>query len=229
MFDQRRVSQERVIGISFVDILIQAVFVLLVALFVGYVDPSVQIVLEQQSEYGQIGKDLCNKVNKDSIEACRDYIKDAKIDVKSDKKDFAEVGEHICRAFEAESPEKCKGIADRELARIRPCLKPISEYSVPPTLTLSLNKPNEIEFIGFSSNYIQRLEQIGDKFRQARVLELDRLKGRTLSPQQVQSDFEFIRENNCYHAVHTRRPGPFSDNDLRDSLAVAGRLRQPIQ
>jgi len=229
MFDQRRVSQERVIGISFVDILIQAVFVLLVALFVGYVDPSVQIVLEEQSEYGQIGKDLCNKVNKDSLEACREYLKDVKIDVKSTKKDYGEVGEYICRSFEADSPENCKSITDRELARIRPCLKPISEYSIPPTLTLSLKNPNEIEFIGFSPTFIQRLEEVGDKVRLARVLELDRLKGRFLTPQQVQSDFDFIREKNCYHSVHTRRPGPYSDNDLRESLAVAGRLRQPIQ
>ena len=203
MFDQRRVSQERVIGISFVDILIQAVFVLLVALFVGYVDPSVQIVLEEQSEYGQIGKDLCNKVNKDSLEACREYLKDVKIDVKSTKKDYGEVGEYICRSFEADSPENCKSITDRELARIRPCLKPISEYSIPPTLTLSLKNPNEIEFIGFSPTFIQRLEEVGDKVRLARVLELDRLKGRFLTPQQVQSDFDFIREKNCYHSVHT--------------------------
>ena len=52
MFDQRRVSQERVIGISFVDILIQAVFVLLVALLVGYVDPEVKAKLDTDSIYG---------------------------------------------------------------------------------------------------------------------------------------------------------------------------------
>ena len=229
MFDQRRVSQERVIGISFVDILIQAVFVLLVALFVGYVDPSVQIVLEEKSEYAQIGKDLCNKVNKDSIEACREYLNDKQTDVEPKKKNYGEVGEHICRSFKADSPEECRSVTDRELARIRPCLKPISEYSIPPTLTLILKNPTEIEFIGFSTNYIQTLEEKGDKVRLARVLELDRLKGRSLTPQQVHSDFDFIRENNCYHAVHTRRPGAFSDNDLRESLDVAGRLRRPNQ
>ena len=46
MFDTRGVSRERIISISFVDILIQAVFLLLLILMVGYIDPQDQLGLE---------------------------------------------------------------------------------------------------------------------------------------------------------------------------------------
>ena len=37
--NQKAVSRERVVGISFVDILIQAVFILFLAVTIGYTDP----------------------------------------------------------------------------------------------------------------------------------------------------------------------------------------------
>ena len=69
--NQKAVSRERVIGISFVDILIQAVFILFLALTVGYTDP---MNLFKIKEYEQAGRDLCNKVNKDSVTECREVI-----------------------------------------------------------------------------------------------------------------------------------------------------------
>jgi hypothetical protein len=70
-FDRKAVSRERVIGISFVDILIQAVFLLLVALSVGFTDP---LNLLRIKEFEQVGKDLCNKVNKDDPKECQQVI-----------------------------------------------------------------------------------------------------------------------------------------------------------
>ena len=70
-FDRKAVSRERVIGISFVDILIQAVFLLFVALSVGFTDP---LNLLRIKEFEQVGKDLCNKVNKDDPKECQQVI-----------------------------------------------------------------------------------------------------------------------------------------------------------
>jgi hypothetical protein len=69
--NQKSVSRERLIGISFVDILIQAVFLLFIALTVGYQDP---IVIERIREYEAFGKDICNKANKNSVKECREII-----------------------------------------------------------------------------------------------------------------------------------------------------------
>jgi hypothetical protein len=72
MFDNKKaVSRERLIGISFVDILIQAVFLLFIALTVGYQDP---VVIERIKEYAEAGQDLCNKVNKGSIKECVEVL-----------------------------------------------------------------------------------------------------------------------------------------------------------
>lgn len=69
--NQKAVSRERLIGISFVDILIQAVFLLFIALTVGYQDP---VVIERIREYEAFGKDICNKANKNSVKECREVI-----------------------------------------------------------------------------------------------------------------------------------------------------------
>jgi hypothetical protein len=69
--NQKAISRERIIGISFVDILIQAVFILFIALTVGYLDPIERFKIK---DYAEAGKDLCNKVNKDSVKECREII-----------------------------------------------------------------------------------------------------------------------------------------------------------
>jgi hypothetical protein len=69
--NHKAVSRERVIGISFVDILIQAVFLLFIALTIGYVDPIQRLRVK---EFEQVGKDLCTRVNKDDPRECRQLI-----------------------------------------------------------------------------------------------------------------------------------------------------------
>ena len=50
MFDTRGVSRERIIGISFADILIQTVFLLLLILIVGYVDPIERLKIKEYED-----------------------------------------------------------------------------------------------------------------------------------------------------------------------------------
>lgn len=69
--NRKAVSRERLIGISFVDILIQAVFILFLALTVGYTDPSEKIKVK---EYQDAGVDFCKKMNKSSVKECREVI-----------------------------------------------------------------------------------------------------------------------------------------------------------
>ncbi|QQS16451.1 MAG: hypothetical protein IPK86_03235 [Neisseriales bacterium] len=68
---KREVSRERLIGISFIDILIQAIFVLFLALGVGYMDP---IEREEAEEAKRKLHDICHRFNKDSTKPCYDYL-----------------------------------------------------------------------------------------------------------------------------------------------------------
>jgi hypothetical protein len=229
MFDQRRVSQERVIGISFVDILIQAVFVLLVALFVGYVDPEIQLKLDSDAKFG---KDLCHKLNKDSIEACREFIEDKQVTVKpNEEPDFHAIGQEICKTLGATEIDDCRVTAERYLSRLaslRPCLKPLNEFSVPTTLRFDLKSPNEIQFIEFSNVFISKLETDRDTTRLALVEEIQKTKGKIFNPDQINSVFGFIRESTCYHRIDAPRSGRYSNADLKDALSATQRLREPL-
>jgi len=222
MFDQRRVSQERVIGISFVDILIQAVFVLLIALIVGYVDPVVKIQMEQASEYGQIGKDLCHKLDKDSLQACREHIEGKSVEVDSK---FSGIGKDFCRSIGAKSSEECRQRADKELARLRPCLKPVNDFQLSNSLTFVLKGPSEIEFQGFSSAFLERLKERNDQDRLQKVKGI--ALGSSFEPSRISAVFDFIREKDCFHQVGFSRPGKYSDNDLRAGLSALVQLRRP--
>jgi hypothetical protein len=73
--DKKAVSRERLIGISFVDILIQAVFLLLVALMVGYRDPSDTEVVK--GPFAGIGYDACMKLGKYNEAECRPVVENA--------------------------------------------------------------------------------------------------------------------------------------------------------
>lgn len=232
MFDQRRVSQERVIGISFVDILIQAVFVLLVALFVGYVDPEIQVKLDRDAKYGEVGKDLCHKLNKDSIEACREFIEDKQVTVKQNEEpDFHPIGQEICKTLGATRIDDCRVIAERDLSRLaslRPCLKPLNEFSVPTTVRFDLKSPNEIQFIEFSNVFMSKLKTDRDTTRLALAEEIQKTKGKIFNPDQINSVFGFIRESTCYHRIDAPRSGRFSNADLKDALSATQRLREPL-
>jgi hypothetical protein len=67
-FNKRVLSRERVISISFVDILIQTIFLLLLLLFVGYLDPLEKLKI--QSEVSA-GRDYCNKKYPNNPIACK--------------------------------------------------------------------------------------------------------------------------------------------------------------
>jgi len=228
MFDQRRVSQERVIGISFVDILIQAVFVLLIALIVGYVDPVVKIEMEAKSEYGQIGKDLCHKLNKDSLQACREYVEGKKIAVESnDRNLYSGIGEDYCRSIGATDAEECRKYSETNLSKLRPCLRPKDRFTIPSTVTFSLSSPSQIEFKGFSPMFLLKLEADND------VVRLEKAKriavGFSLAPQQIDGVFGFIREPSCFHKVSVLRPGRYSDEDLRAAHSALSLLGKPAE
>ena len=230
MFDNRKVSQERVIGISFVDILIQALFVLLVALLVGYMDPTERSALVVEGAFGGVGKDLCAKLNKDSLEACREYIKDKEFGIKNPTQaGYGAIGEDICQSFGASTPEECDKVIDRQLAPLRPCLNPVSEFVLQETVSFSVKSPSEIVFLGFSKAFIAKLSDSKQAATLSRVIELEQSKGTTYTPREVELTFDFIREKNCFHSVIAGRPGPFSDGDLREALGVMRKLRQPVK
>lgn len=214
------------IGISFVDILIQAVFVLLIALIVGYVDPLVRIEMEQGSEYGQIGKDLCHKLDKDSLQACREHIEGKKVSVDSSSKTrYSGIGEDFCRSIGAANLEECRQRAIKELARLSPCLKPINEFQIASSLSFSLQSPSQLEFRGFSPRFLRRLEIENDlnRLQKARDITVKAI----FEPGQINAVFGFIREKNCFHRINVNRPGRYSDEDLKDAQAAIGSLRRP--
>lgn len=68
---KKAVSRERLIGISFIDILIQVIFVLFLALGVGYVDPT---KLEKIENMEKRLDDICHRINKDSTKPCFDIL-----------------------------------------------------------------------------------------------------------------------------------------------------------
>jgi hypothetical protein len=121
---QRRVSQERVMGISFVDILIQAVFVLLVALMVGYIDPAEQKI----EKYHAAGLDLCVKLKQNSPEACREYVKDREIGLTGK---FDGIGSDVCTRLGATTLAECQAVLDSKFEKGSqlPCLKALSQNS----------------------------------------------------------------------------------------------------
>lgn len=214
------------IGISFVDILIQAVFVLLIALIVGYVDPPVKIEMEQGSEYGQIGKDLCHKLNKDSLQACREHIEGKKVSVDSPSKtQYSGIGEDFCRSIGAKNSEECRERAIKELARLSPCLKPINEFRIASSLSFSLKSPSQLEFLGFSPDFLGRLKTENDlnRLQKARDITVKAI----FEPGQINAVFGFIREKNCFHQINVSRPGRYSDEDLKDAQAAISLLRRP--
>lgn len=127
--NQKAVSRERLIGISFVDILIQAVFLLFLALTVGYTDP---VVLLNIKDYAEAGKDLCTKMNKDSVKECREAIEPI-LD-----KELAKKGDLML------------------------CLNPESKTNAALSARFTVLSPQEIRFIEFTPQYLSYLEKKGD-------------------------------------------------------------------
>lgn len=134
--NRKAISRERLIGISFVDILIQAVFILFLALTIGYTDP---VNLINIKEYAEAGKDLCTKINKDSIKECKEVI-EATIDKEASKK------------------------GDLML-----CLNPESKTNAALSARFVVLSPQEVRFDGFTPQYISYLESKSDSERLAKA------------------------------------------------------------
>lgn len=221
MFDGKKVSRERVIGISFIDILIQAVFVLLLALIVGYVDPVEKL---QIKEYVEVGKDLCKKLNKDSVEACREFIQKNEIGTVEEAK-FNKVGSETCKKLGASDPDNCQKELNEVLGsnNLRPCLKFNSKISIPPSLSWAIHAPNDIVFEGFSSEYFNYIKNDSERYEKA--VQLQKSKGEHFTAQDVIRKFEFLREPTCFHSSWTKKIGAYSDSQISKEIYSINSLR----
>ncbi len=222
MFNSKKVSQERVMGISFVDILIQAVFLLLLILMVGYVDPLEQI----KYEFAEAGKDLCHKLNKDSPGACVEYIKDKDVNVAKPDPKPGDPSQDFCNKRQL-SPEDCKSTLDKMAADINlwPCIPPSSRSRLTKSTFWVIRAPGEIEFKRFSEEYIKYLKDKGFSEKLSRVDAINSSGKKVYSSNEVISTFDFIKEDQCFHDSSYSRPGKFSDTDLSRDLAAIHSLR----
>jgi hypothetical protein len=195
-------------GISFVDILIQAVFLLLLILMVGYVDPVEQI----KFEFYEAGKDLCNKIKKDTPQACVEYLKDKDIKVGSED----EPSKDFCKKRNL-SREECKAKLD-ELAdniSLWPCIPPSSKSQLTVSTLWTIHAPGQIEFNRFSDEYLAYLNRKGFAEIKKRVDAIKASPQRFYTHSDISSTFGFLREEMCFHEYLVERPGKFSDSDLR--------------
>lgn len=191
------------------DILIQAVFLLLLILMVGYVDPVEQI----KFEFYEAGKDLCNKINKDTPQACVEYLKDKDIKVGSKEE---EPSEYFCKKRNL-SREECKAKLDELAANISlwPCIPPSSKSQLTVSSTWTIHAPGQIEFNRFSDDYLAYLNRRGLTEIMKRVDVIKTSAKRFYAPSDISSTFGFLREETCFHEYLVERPGKFSDSDLR--------------
>jgi hypothetical protein len=154
VFNSKKISQERVMGISFVDILIQAVFLLLLILMVGYVDP----IDQEKFKFDEAGKDLCKKINKDSPQACVEFVKSNNVEIIVNP--TKPIIEDFCQKRKLTS-EDCKktldGIASN--ANLWPCIPPSSNSQLTRSIYWIIRAPGEIEFNRFSDEYINYLKE----------------------------------------------------------------------
>jgi len=226
MFDKRGVSRERIIGISFVDILIQAVFLLLLILMVGYVDPVQQLLYEKAvedkptiNEFEGIGKDLCiKKFKKDSPIACREFIESRPIGpLPTDN--FEQLGSDLCGRLGKSNPEECEKSINK-LYGLIPCIASTDGVRVVPSATWEINYIDSAKFLGFTDIYIQYLKKEGDIERLEIVRLLENRRGSQMSPKEIESSFSFMKEKSCYHEVNAPRPVPFSNPQISELLTA---------
>ena len=205
MLDRRAISRERVIGISFVDILIQGIFVLFVLLVVGYIDPE---DLDKIKEYQQVGLDMCVKMKKDSARECREYTEGKKIGVHipapvpvpGATPDYGGVGEEACGLVGKKNPEECKETIRTKLGSLRPCLR--NDDNVVRTQASSIwdiRSPTEIRFVRFTPAYEAYLQRKSDRGRLKLVSQVKINDGSLYSPAELEETFGFIREADCFH------------------------------
>jgi hypothetical protein len=220
-FNNRRVSQERVLGFSFVDILIQAVFVLLVALMVGYVDPLEKLQLK---DYAEAGKDLCQKLNKDSPVACREYVEGKAIGVVNG---LEGVGPEICNRLKAANREQCLEALNNFIDKgsQATCLKAPSRNRVEFSMRWEIRTPDEMIFRGFTEPYLRYLREKQDHARLSTAESIQEKVPLQLKPAEVAKVFEFIREANCFHASSSYQTGKFNSDDVKEARLALEKLR----
>ncbi len=209
-------------GISFVDILIQAVFVLLVALMAGYIDPADRLKIK---EWEEAGKDLCvKKLNRDSPEACREYVKDQQIGATGP---FDGIGADVCKRLGAATNAECLAAIDSKFEKGSqlPCLKAPSQNSYQSSTQWEIRSPYEVVFKGFYSQYKDYLQERGDSARLAHVQRLEEQVSKSFTPDAIKSSFAFIRETGCFHEVNFEWTGRYSRAELSTAIAAIRYLR----
>lgn len=210
-------------GISFVDILIQAVFLLLLILMVGYVDPVEQI----KFEYYEAGKDLCNKLNKDSPQACVEFIKDKDVKVSNPGNKEKDPADDFCKKRNL-SREECKAKLDQlaDNLSLWPCIPPSSKSQLTVSSTFwTIHAPGQIEFNRFSDDYLAYLDRKGFTEIKKRVDAVKSSSKKFYTPSDISATFGFLREDSCFHEYLAERPGKFSDSDLRIERQALRALR----
>jgi hypothetical protein len=219
-FSRRKVSQERVMGISFVDVLMQVIFVLLVVLMVGYIDPEEQ---DELNKYSKLGQDLCVKVNKDNFEACRDYLKDETVGVKSE---FDSVGADACKKLGASNRDDCFEKINKLIGSLNTCLPTVRKNFVPPSTIWEILSPDEIRFVKFTDDYKNYISSKG-MAEKVEIVNLLGLKaGRVYRPSEIPAVFGFLKEGTCYHSYSQTVIGRFSSKEIAAATAALWRLRE---
>ena len=221
MFDTRGVSRERIIGISFVDILIQAVFLLLLILIIGYVDPIESLKIK---EYEAIGKDLCEKLKKDSPKACREYVENANIGP-IEKSDFNKIGSDVCKKLGKNTEKDCRDALSK-FNSLWPCIQSKNKVKAPWAVSWDINSLTTAKFLGFSSEYIEYLNNQKDTARLGFVKEANQFVGMTMGSVEIESRFSFIRESECFHEVAETRSIPVSDQQIASLRSAIYNLRK---
>lgn len=189
--NKKSLSRERVIGISLADILLQAVFLLFIALIVGYKDPQ-QLLLIQKFE--QLGKDLCNKKNPDSLQECKEQeiIKDQQ---------FIEVGKKLCEGKYKDN-KKCiqeylAAIKEKD-GKASPCM-PIDNKNWYAAVVFNVYSKDEIQFIKFTDEYENYLESRKDKIKLNFLNEIRKKQYTKFNRSELRSTFSFIKQVECFH------------------------------
>ena len=211
-------------GISFVDILIQAVFLLLLILMVGYVDPLEQVKIQS---YEAAGKDLCNKINKNTPKACVEYVKGKELKVINSGPKEKDPSEDFCKKrnlSREECIEKLNQLAGD--ISIWPCIPPSSKSQLTVSSTLwTIHAPGQIEFNRFTDDYLAYVDRKGLIEIKKRVDAIKSAPKKYYSSSDISSIFGFLREDSCFHEYIVERPGKFSDSDLRAERQALRSLR----
>jgi hypothetical protein len=219
-FGRRKVSQERVMGISFVDVLMQVIFVLLVVLMVGYIDPEEKDAL---NKYSKLGQDLCVKVNKDNFEACRDYLNVETLVVKSE---YDGVGADTCKKLGASNRDDCIERVNKLIGSLNTCLPTVRKNFVPPSTVWEILSPDEIRFIKFTDEYKSYISSKGmiEKVEMVNLLGLK--AGHIYRPSEIATVFGFLKEGSCYHSYSQTVTGRFTSKEIAAATAALWRLRE---